>query len=275
MGEGRPVTGLVSVVTLTRNRPGALERAMASVAAQAGVEVEHVVIGDDCPFLSDESHVAKLRTSFPSAVIRNVSARELRDGGMEGDGYLPSKLAHLRNLGIEMSRGDMVAQLDDDNAFRPGHLRSLRRILDEDPDVQVAHSWRNLLDAAGRPYLPDGEDPWHPDPDRRRSSYAHLRDLGVFEDGSNVVRDTLTARGQIVCRVDTSEFLVRRELHRRIPFPVHYTRWRRRLEFTEDMAFSHELIKQKIRVECSRKATLDYYMGGYSNLGGLGTEDRP
>ncbi|WP_428964852.1 glycosyltransferase family 2 protein [Micromonospora fluostatini] len=250
---------LVSVVTLTRDRPRQLRRAMASVVAQRGVRVEHIVLGDDCPYLGDPAAGESLRRQFPAAVLRVVH------GSADDGEYLPARLARLRNEGIGLASGEYVAQLDDDNAYHPEHLRSLVDALAAEPGAQVAHSWRRLLTEDGRPFVPDGEDPWHPDPQQRAESYRQLVGWGVLEPGSNVVRDTLRAAGIPITRVDTSEYLVRRDLHARIPFPTRYPSWRRRRGYTEDLAFSIELVRQGVPVTCSQRATLDYYMGGYSN----------
>ncbi|MGH8920260.1 MAG: hypothetical protein ACRD0H_18325, partial [Actinomycetes bacterium] len=80
-----------------------------------------------------------------------------------------------------------------------------------------------------------------------------------------VVRDALRIDGRVLARVDTSEYLARRTLLRRLPFPERYSPARQKLGYTEDLAFSHELVKHRVVVACSRQPTLDYYLGGYSN----------
>jgi hypothetical protein len=262
---------LVSVVTLTRDRPDMLVRAVASAAGQTGVRVQHIVVGDDCGYLSDDSYRSKLLARFPGVLLRDVAAAE--HPALPAD-YLPARLASLRNLGTRLSGGEFVAQLDDDNVFRPGHLLSLVTALDARPDAEAAHSWRRVLNPDGTPFAFESEDPWHPVTDKRSASYRRLLSLGVFVDGSNEVRDTLVADGHVVARVDTSEYLVRRTLLERIPFPETYSRWRRKLGYTEDVAFSHELVKQKVVVVKSERATLDYYLGGYSNLNASGKHPR-
>jgi glycosyltransferase involved in cell wall biosynthesis len=236
---------------------------MASVAAQQGVRVRHVVVGDRCPDLADPEVRAGLASRFPTALVCNVTAAD--DPLLPLD-YLPARLAYLRNLGATWGGGDFVAQLDDDNTFDPDHLRSLVQSLAERPDAGAAYSWRKLWYPDGAPFVPDGEDPWHPDPARRARSYQELAAHGMFEPGSNVVRDTLLAPdGRLVARVDTSEFLVRREVFARVPFPEQFSPARRKLEITEDVAFCHALYRRRVPVVASRRASLNYYMGGYSN----------
>lgn len=250
----------VTVVTLTHDRPELLRRAMRSVTAQTGVAFRHVVIGDECPALADEDFATSVREEFPAALVRNVAR-----GPDAASEYLPARLGALRNLGARQDDGAFVAQLDDDNTFQPDHLSSLVHALESAPDAGAAHSWRRLLRPDGSPYIPDGADPWHPDPELRAESYDRLEQAGVFQRGSAVVRDTFMADGKVVARVDTSEFLVRRELIERIGFPARFSRARQRLQWTEDYVFALELARAGVRVVSTCRATLDYRMGGYSN----------
>lgn len=258
---------LVTVVTLTHNRSTLLERAMESVAAQRGVRVEHIVLGDRCPQLANAAVIARLTALFPNALVHNINAESDPHLPMH---YLSARLAYLRNLGARLGTGEFVAQLDDDNTFDLDHCESLTAILRRHPEAGAAYSWRKLWYADGSPYVPDCEDPWHPDPQRRAHSYQALRGHGVFEPGSQVVRDMLISEdGRLVARVDTSEFLVRRDVLNRIPFPEHFSAARQKLEITEDVAFCQALYRGGVKVLPSEHATLNYYMGGYSNVDAL------
>ncbi|MFJ9457450.1 glycosyltransferase family 2 protein [Kitasatospora sp. NPDC101447] len=250
----------VSVVTLTRDRPDALLRAVRSVAAQTGVAVEQIVVGDDADHLRDPDHLAQLRAVLPGIVIENVA----RPAAPE---YRSARLGRLRNRGIALATGEFVGQLDDDNTFAPDHLSSLVRALTDNPHVEVAHSWRLLVDPAGQPYVPDGEDPWHPDPDpeRRALSYRYLCEHGVFTPGSNVVRDRFASGGTVLARIDTSEYLVRRRFHAGTGFPETFSPARQKLEWTEDFVFALQLARAGVEVVCTERATVNYTMGGFSN----------
>lgn len=58
----------ISVITLTRARIGLLCRAMRSVVGQdfAGC-IEHIVIGDDCPFLAD--NLEQIQGVNPAVIV--------------------------------------------------------------------------------------------------------------------------------------------------------------------------------------------------------------
>ncbi|MGR6975113.1 glycosyltransferase [Streptomyces cynarae] len=257
----------VTVVTPTRGRPRLLRRALRSVAAQVGLTAAHVVVGDDCPHLGDDVRRRALEQEFPHARFVNVVPGDHPD--MPRD-YLPARLSYLRNLGTGLARTPYVAHLDDDNAYAPGHLRSLVDLLERHSEAEVAHSWRRLLTEDGTDFVPDGEDPWHPVPRQRAASYRSLTRQGIFVPGSSVVRDAMrmTDAGMLN-RVDTNELLLRRETHERIPFPTDFTVWQRILQTTEDMALCERLLRTGVVVVCSERPTVDYYMGGFSNAAAL------
>jgi GT2 family glycosyltransferase len=233
---------------------------MRSVAGQVGVSTRHVVLGDGCPALSDQGFLAELGEEFPGAIIRNVERTPETEAL-----YLPARMGRLRNLGASLDDGAFVAQLDDDNTYQPDHLASLVEVLEAEPAAGAAHSWRVLHAGDGRPYVPDGIDPWYPDPAKQRSSYDSLVRDGVFIPGSAEVRDVFKLDGRLIARVDTSEFLVRRDVMERIGFPTNFSKVRQRLEWTEDFVFAIDLARAGVDVACSRRATLNYRMGGYSN----------
>jgi hypothetical protein len=237
---------------------------MRSVTAQVGVWARHVVLGDACPVLADRDFLTELRREFPGALIRNIP-RTAETEAM----YLPARLGGLRNLGASLDDGDFIAQLDDDNTFQPDHLASLAKMLDTTPAAGAAHSWRLLQTADGQPYIPDGIDPWHPEPAKQRSSYANLLHDRVFIAGSPEVRDTFMVDGRLIARVDTSEFLVRREIMERIGFPTNFSKVRQHLQWTEDFVFAINLARAGVQVVCSQRATLNYRMGGYSNIAAI------
>jgi glycosyltransferase involved in cell wall biosynthesis len=176
----------------------------------------------------------------------------------------------MRNLGISLSRAAFVAQLDDDNAYHPQHLRTLVDALEGAPGAGVAHSWRRLVTGEGTEYVPADEDPWWPVLEGRAArteSYDRLVGLGVFVPGSPVVRDVFKVDGELIARLDTNELLVRREIHDKVPFREEFSRARQKMQWTEDFTFAIDLARAGIDVVCSRQATVDYTMGGCSTNG--------
>ena len=241
-------------------------RALESVAQQEAVRVEHLVVCDECAYLADSRERDRLTNRFPNTRFIYVAKHTHRDVPQD---YLPSRLAYLRNLGISHAHADLIAHLDDDNAYRPGHLAGLVDALMKSPSAQVVHSWRRLLTEDGTPFVLQTEDPWTPTAGRRIDSFNHFARYGVFKAGSSIVRDRLILGDRRLGRIDTSELLVRRSLHDTLRFPTTYSPARQKLGVSEDLAFCLELVRRRIKVICSETASIDYYMGGYSNVDAL------
>ena len=121
---------LVSVLIRSLDRP-TLDRALASVAVQDYPAIEVVVIaaatghrdlGDRCG-------------AFPLRLIRSAT---------------PLARAEAGNVALEAARGDWFNFLDDDDELLPAHVSRLRAALDANPDVRLAHSISEDVDASGR-----------------------------------------------------------------------------------------------------------------------------
>jgi hypothetical protein len=254
----------VLVVTPTHNRPELLWRAVASAAAQIGVTVRHIVVGDNCPVLADPGYRARLTEAFPHVTVINTTPATHPS---IQDGYRWARVARMRNFGVAQSDIPLIAHLDDDNSWDVDHLSTLVTALEADPEAEVAHSWRRLLNDDGTPfYIPDGVDPWiDDDPETGAKAYALMAAAGVIVPGSNVLRDRLSWNGTILARVDTNEILVRRPLYERIPFPETFSRWKQKIGLGDDAVWGHMLVRQGIRTVCTERVTVNYFMGGKSN----------
>lgn len=117
---------LVSVVTPTWRRHDLLmARCIPSVQAQTYPDVEHVIVSD-----GPDPGLAKLLTDLP-VVYGEVG---------EHDPHPDNWGSHARNHALSLASGDLIAYLDDDNAFRPDHLQRLVQALAERPDADFAYS---------------------------------------------------------------------------------------------------------------------------------------
>jgi len=128
---------LVSVLMATRDRLDLLPGALASVAAQDEPGWELVLVNDGGP--SPAGVVARLG----DARVRLVELREARGKG------------HAINHAFGLSRGSFIAHLDDDDAWRPEHLATLRAALAATPGARMVHSNALRVDLA-----PDGLGGW-------------------------------------------------------------------------------------------------------------------
>ena len=121
-------TPVVSVVIPTVGRD-TLTRAVASVRAQ-GVPVEVIIVDDSGTGLAAEA--------IPEGV------RHVQTTGHEG-------AAAARNLGMQTATGEVIAFLDDDDTWRPGHLLDALAVFERRPDVSIYAS-RGLVT------YPDGRE---------------------------------------------------------------------------------------------------------------------
>lgn len=101
------MTDLVSVVIPTFKRCELLKRAVASALAQDHANLEILVVGDCCPVLDASDF------TDPRVHVTNLSVNHGSGG------------AYPRNEAIRLAFGDLIAYLDDDNAWLPDHLSSL------------------------------------------------------------------------------------------------------------------------------------------------------
>lgn len=246
----------VTVVTITRTRPVLLRRAVAAVAAQrATFAIAHHVIVDDCA-----ATVAMLSAEqLPSPTAWTLLARE----PWEVSG--PGRSARLRNIGVRAATSPWVAFLDDDNTFAPEHLQTLVACAEAN-GVRAAHCHMHMFHRDGRPYV-ENRVPWSRDPDEARAKFAELVALGVAERDSNLFRDRADPLGhpRPARTVDTGEWLLARELLLERPFTDRFTAEDAAALTGEDDKLLNDLVAAGEPIACTGVATLNYFVGGYSN----------
>lgn len=120
---GSRPAAVVSVVIPTVGR-ATLERAVSSALAQ-GLDVEVLVVNDSG---------SPLR-SVPGARIVDTAGR--------------TGAANARNLGMAAATAPLIAFLDDDDLWLPGHLASAVALLQARPDVDVYCSRALVVDESG------------------------------------------------------------------------------------------------------------------------------
>jgi glycosyltransferase involved in cell wall biosynthesis len=123
-----------SVVLATRNRSDQLVHAIDAVLAQDDPDLELVVVDDGSSDATPEV-LARYAAMDPRVrVVRNA----------KGSG----SCGRARNSGLRAVRGERIAFIDDDNTWRPDHLRRCRAAL-EQADACMSSVQR---------YLPDGTE---------------------------------------------------------------------------------------------------------------------
>ena len=126
----------VSVIVSHFDRQSLLLQALDSIAGQSYRDFEVIVVNDhgaDSRFLVED---------FAARVARSGSPVRVRYD------YRPTNagVAATRNRGVALASGEFIAYLDDDDLWRPSHLRGLVGLLDARPDCGLAYGdaeiWR-------------------------------------------------------------------------------------------------------------------------------------
>lgn len=121
----------VSVVTPTWHRYDELfDRCLPSVAAQTYRDHEHVVVSDGPDYALD-TLVAEEAANGGLKATRFLSVPDHDPRGWNG--------ARARNHGVDSTDSELLAFLDDDNAYRRHHLELLIAALDVHPEALFAY----------------------------------------------------------------------------------------------------------------------------------------
>jgi glycosyltransferase involved in cell wall biosynthesis len=124
---------VISVIIPTHDRAPVITRAVDSVLAQEGVELEAIIIDDGST--DDTRQVIASRYGADARVIYLFQEQ--------------TGVAAARNVGLAAARGDLVAFLDSDDVWRPGKLALQLACLQRVPDAGMIWTEMNALDAAG------------------------------------------------------------------------------------------------------------------------------
>jgi len=124
-------TPLVSVIIPTYNRTDYLALTLKSVSSQTYKNIEIIVVDDGSP--GNENKL--LCDQFPHIHYLKIE----NSGG-------PSK---PRNVGFKNSKGIYIAWLDDDDIWLPEKIEEQVRILEENQDFGLVHSYCKVIDKDG------------------------------------------------------------------------------------------------------------------------------
>lgn len=117
----------ISVIITTYNRAAFLRRALCSVLAQDIKEEFECIVVDDASTDSTFDTVKSLDKQF---ALKHISLLYFKLG--ENSGYQ----CKPKNVGVQHSNGEFIAYLDDDNVWKPNHLRELfSAIIEKEVDM--------------------------------------------------------------------------------------------------------------------------------------------
>ena len=249
----------ITVITLTRGRPNLLRRAISSVARQKSkASIQHLILIDEC---YETKSMLEDATDLPPNLAWYWCPRS--EGGCPDT--VPGRLAQLRNLGVKIANTDWIAFLDDDNEFKENHLEELL-VCAKRTGLKAVHSHRIMLNRDGTPFL-EAWSPWHIDMEEAKIDYEDFCRQGVLTPRSCVVKDRVDPIGHPdpVRMVDMSAWLFAREVLLETPFQEKYDAGDWEHVVVEDNKLIADLLENEVSIGCSEKATLIYYLGGYTN----------
>lgn len=267
----------VTVLTLTRQRPRELARAVVSVRGQdhAG-KVEHLIIIDDDP--ASEETLRQLGPSEPGRTLRwHLQSRPKMDAptALRGRDAVYPRLARLLNWGVAHANSEWIAFLDDDNEYEPDHLSSLMECA-RIHSCHAVHSARQMLTREGKPYL-DPFFPGAPNAEEGSRIFELMCQRGVWIRGTNILQDRVDAvrscfRNSTVMNGDDAVFLVdqnlwliQRVLLQRFPIPEAFTEAEIMANTCPDDKLLEVLVRNGVKILSSGRPTVRYYLGGISN----------
>lgn len=239
---------LITVITITKNRPNLLERAIKIVQMQTYKNVKHLIIIDNCP-----------------KTLKMLNEKYKNDPKIEWEYYKrdkedksgPNVLAKLRTYAIHKVKKGWFSFLDDDNEFYPEHLEKLYNFALKE-NCEAVHSYREVLYKDGTPYLKE-EYPWGRTYKQKLEMYENMLKAGVVKRGSNIWHD------RFGYTVDTNVWLLRAELFNNKEIPSEYTQKDYDECNPEDEKMMKLLMQNNVKVLTNKEVTVKYYLGGYSN----------
>jgi glycosyltransferase involved in cell wall biosynthesis len=269
------MTEPITVVTLTRERPRLLERALASVAAQDHPgEVEHLVVVDDDP-RTHELLTGRAGTERRPLRV-HLEPRPPAERGAQGDDRATQypRCARLLNRGVQLARSPWIAFLDDDNAYEPEHLRLLAACARE-TGAPAVHSGRQILWPDGSPYLEE-RFPHATTPEEGERIHELLCRRGAWVRGTNLLLDrvdpeqttfnnsTVMGEGDPLFLVDQNVWLVRRELLLRHPVPESFSAAEIAANTCPDDKLLERFVRAGVAIATNGRPTVRYFLGGMS-----------
>ncbi len=124
---------MVSVIIPTHDRAAVITRAVDSVLAQEGAELEVIVVDDGST--DDTRHVVASRYAGDERVVYVFQEQ--------------TGVAGARNAGLARAHGELVAFLDSDDVWRPGKLELQLACLARVPEAGMIWTEMNAVDAGG------------------------------------------------------------------------------------------------------------------------------
>ncbi len=250
----------ISVIILTKNRKAKLLKAISSVSKQDFKNaIEILLIGDNCDYL-ESIELPKLSKNI-TVKRHNIILDKSIDKNL-----IVHRVATIRNFAIKLASQNCISFLDDDNLWETNHLSSLMDTL-QTHQCKASYSWRKLFLNNGKPWIPTTW-PWIGS-DVPQKKLLHIYEkLEMLDLKTNILKDKFEAvyNNRDYATIDMGAWLFKKELFDVVSFKTDYTKEEVNCLVTEDDQLLLDLKKLNFTVHPSKKSTLKYYLGGFSNL---------
>lgn len=136
---GKQAKPFFSVIIATYNRALLIERALESLVIQTESDWEALIIDDG----STDNTINRINRFIKS------------NGKVRYYYYTHKGMVSAKNSGIRLARGEFITFLDSDDEYDPLHLEIKRKVLKNDPSLQLLYGRTKII---GQPYVPDRYD---------------------------------------------------------------------------------------------------------------------
>lgn len=249
----------ISVIILTKNRKEKLLNAISSVSKQDFTNpIEILLVGDNCDYL-ESLELPRLSKNI-TVKRHNIILDKSIDKNL-----IVHRVATIRNFAIKLTSQNCICFLDDDNLWEVNHLSTLMNTLQTN-QCKATYSWRKLFLNNGKPWIPTTW-PWIGSDVPQKELLTIYKELGMLDLKTNVLKDKFEAiyNNRDYATIDMGAWLFKKELFDVVSFKTDYTKEEVNCLVTEDDQLLLDLKKLNFIVHSSKKATLKYFLGGFSN----------
>lgn len=124
-------TGKVSVILTSYNRPGLIREAISSVLSQTYTNYELIVVDDG----SNQETIDSVKSFVDSRIVPLFLGRRELSG---------ARYCHSINSALEVSTGDFITHLADDDLYLPSRLDRMVKVFMEQPQVWITYGQQSV-----------------------------------------------------------------------------------------------------------------------------------
>lgn len=242
----------ITVVTFTLDRLDNLDRCIKSVSkCHSDLPIKHLVVSKYSGLLQPRFQDQRIQwITLDNEILERPIGR---------------RMAELRNIALGYVETNYCSFLDDDNTVEEEHFQKLLDVIRMD-NCAFSYSYRKVFEANGKPF--EGERyPWFPPGSRERKIYEWCLSRKVIEENNNIIYDGPIVDNSPfnVSTVDMNEWLFHTAMLISLGFDCDFSASDLKNNIGEDDKLLAKILSYGLPIISSKQATLNYYLGGYSN----------